>query len=445
VLTRLKRLIRPLIPGVRYLDRRFEETLGTIARLEKRVTWQEEIIQSLRLAEQELAASNAQATEAAREIRGQIESFRTRIETFASELEALGAQLSGRCQPPQESTIGEPDGAAIHFSDVRNYQISALYRELVGGAAPDDEAAGDAGSKQGGGYRHRFIVASHGQTATFWFARALDSHPDIHCTHGYTYPSVSARARILTNEETARQRKITYERYFRMNLDEYFAEQEEQRAARSADDPDAKGVLGSVHTLTAGMIFHHLKVGVTTPFTWANMIRHPIARLHSVTRHWERLADDVLLQDQLEKDWEHARFLLEYCEGTLAEATATHSDKLFTIGIKQMSDIAQDIIQCINEDVLLIHTERLTRNREYFRDTVARLCGAHIDVGDDYLDEVFAQGRSNIHAEGRTRDPATIYRSWPLWRQAMLRNFFAARKYTELYSMLGYDTACLRQ
>src|SRR2546426_9619946 len=59
-----------------------------------------------------------------------------------------------------------------------------------------------------------FIVASHGQTATKWFAKALDLHPQINCSHGYYYPPIAAND-PRSDLPVAEQRRVTEERFFK--------------------------------------------------------------------------------------------------------------------------------------------------------------------------------------------------------------------------------------
>ena len=68
-----------------------------------------------------------------------------------------------------------------------------------------------------------FIIFSAGATATKWIAASLGKHPDIFCSHGYTYPPSQAKSKEYTLDELRKLRKDK-KRFYKISPENYFNE-----------------------------------------------------------------------------------------------------------------------------------------------------------------------------------------------------------------------------
>jgi len=256
-----------------------------------------------------------------------------------------------------------------------------------------------------------FIVASHGQTATKWFAKALDLHPQINCSHGYYYPPLAAND-PRSEMPVAEQRRVTEERFFKrpegLSLEEYFNELDELGRGQQADLPVFNG---SVHCFTAAMMFNQLRTDRADGLVWMNMVRHPIDRINSVVAHWTNiLVDDERFRKHLfECDLLRCRHLIELISEYHDVDFGTVQNALFIVALLQLQDIHNDLKACLDHHVPIIVQERLVSDRSYFRDIAVHLTRDEIEISKDYLDRIFAMPKINTHQLGS--------REWVEWEK----------------------------
>ncbi len=276
-----------------------------------------------------------------------------------------------------------------------------------------------------------FIVASHGQTATAWFAEMLDMHPRINCSHGYYHPTLFAtdpRFKALPGPE---RRRVTVERFFKLSLNDYLAE---LNKAGRRPWPWQRPFNGSVHCFTAGMMFHHLKSHRPPGLVWMNMIRNPVQRVNSVAAHWRTLLEsDALARDHLLNiDFPAARHIADPVSARYDVDFSDAANAMFVTALLQLQHINIDLERCIQEDIPVITAERLVSDRAYFAEIVGRLTRGAIPITSGYLDQVFAAPRTNRH-----RSPGA-QETWADWQWHAYQVVMDERT-RGLYRSFGYE------
>ncbi|HUC62617.1 MAG TPA: hypothetical protein VMF53_11740 [Alphaproteobacteria bacterium] len=241
-----------------------------------------------------------------------------------------------------------------------------------------------------------FYVSTVGSTASLWFARALSMHPEINCFHGVR--SLAPQNGDSTSKEFVRS--LTHL---------YFLCQGEK-------------VFGSIHGYDGSDIEPEIRA---IEGAYAGMIRHPIARIHSLFHR------EVPLIGTLELPPED--IYRPFREGALPDF---HFDD-FGIHFNPYARCFYTLcVRTIDQDTWMLERldeaqifrfERLVAERDYFRacfETIAEGCRHVMEINprrpgpprlkatERYLDKVFAMGVVNPKNTGAT-EVEEIFAAWP--------------------------------
>lgn len=276
-----------------------------------------------------------------------------------------------------------------------------------------------------------FIVTCIGHSASKWLAASLSRHPDIICSHGAGRPSIAlvhdrdyeVTERILIAEDEQKRPR-------EMSLDSVFSELEEQGQA------DA---YGNVHMFTVPSLKRSIaRKRPQVRFKIANLIRHPVSWVESGTYNY-------LEQLQFNPDYEpRVRERVFRQRGFWESIIKTHK---VDVGLQEVQAFLCSVfaIRAMRADFLAlpltshIQMERITKDPELYKAVVRWLTQGRVEVSANYIDEVFAHGKVNVHNKKGKRSPAEIFACWEKWKRELLAKAVRQTEIDELYGQLGYD------
>lgn len=276
-----------------------------------------------------------------------------------------------------------------------------------------------------------FIIASHGQTATMWFASALNRHPHIFCEHGYMYPPEGANGREFTLEEFKKRSEVTASRFWDLSIDQYIGE---------LRDCTNELFAGSVHAFTYGRLANLMDVApisFTDRLTILNMVRHPITRITSTFKCWnpvdaEKPSEFVFLSKDFETRCGH---LVEYINKR-HQIEFTPQDKSFIVAILSLEDITQDMVRAKQNKVYNICFEKLISDVTYFCNVVRRITGNKLSHAS--IAELFHTKQVNKHNHQQERTPEQQYALWEPWQQDVFQFIVERHNMKEVYAEFDY-------
>lgn len=282
-----------------------------------------------------------------------------------------------------------------------------------------------------------FFITSHGQTATLWLAAALSKHPNIFCSHGYSYPPEAAEERELTARDHEQRVKATNERFWTMRLNEYLLE---LCAATT------KPIIGNVHAFTYGRLntlLHHVKTSILKNILIFNMVRHPIPRLQSTYFCWTADRDDVIMPAFIDYDFNHrAKHIVEYLNQH-HQIEYTPKNKAFIVALLSIEDITRDIQLAQQNKVPHLVFEHITTNPSKLSELLNAIRSLAVSSDFDLINDIFALKKMNQHNRQSSNKIDTIYANWDIWKQDAFNFLFETLNMNHIYADFQYDFSFL--
>jgi hypothetical protein len=280
---------------------------------------------------------------------------------------------------------------------------------------------------------HYFLLATHGQTASMWIAAALNSHPDIFCTHAYHYPPSGAQFAETTDTELKKTHTGGNNRFWGLSVDDYLQE--------LTDAAGGAPYVGNVHAFYLGRLLSMLSSSKHCDrLRIANIIRHPIGRMMSAFSHWQRLVTlDPAIKNYLITDTRtNCGYIMEYLKPLFPSLDLEDTDvMLFLLALRQMDVVSEDAGKAIAGGILQVTFEEVTTKPQAFAELFHGLTGARPTPA--YLDALFAREAINAHAKGKRLSPEEMFAGWQSWQQKAFSFIADKSKMRENYAPAGYD------
>lgn len=279
-----------------------------------------------------------------------------------------------------------------------------------------------------------FFVTSYGRTATYWLAAMLNSHPDIYCTHGPTLKRLVGAPNDPPVEHTSEVFR-DQDQYYGLRLDEMSRQMQRQHGAR---------IYGNVHAFTAMRLQNKIKdERYPHMVTRANLLRHPVTRLDSYTKHCIKQSyDDSHMRDSF------SAFVDKHSAGSKMQQMI-HSrygvdfslvaNKMFVLAVIMLgNDMSDTQVQCPQ-----VPYERLVSDIEYFQWFVWYISNGEATITDQMLAEFRTAHRKNA-ANAMQMTSLEIIRKWAKWQVYLLRFCLESTPAMQrLYRELQYDIDCV--
>lgn len=278
-----------------------------------------------------------------------------------------------------------------------------------------------------------FCVTSHGWSGSFWLALALDSHPEILCTHS----ALNIPARMDSSKETLKKKKREHAAAVngRINysIEGLFDE------IRSYSD-HRYPVYGCVHTLRIRDLPEiYEKSNNDLKHRVVNLVRNPISVISSGHGQlYDHMQWDVtVLQDVVNSISTELDFFNELA--VKHNLNLCDQDVLaFLSATMHMHNLKRD--QDIAPECPTVRMEDITGDKQQFKNLVGDLTENSIDVGEDYVDAVFSRGPINKHSKGsRLSTPEEKYNFWDEWKKEAFIYAFERTGLRDSYGRFGYD------
>lgn len=300
---------------------------------------------------------------------------------------------------------------------------------------------------------HRFLITSHGCSASNWLAYVLNQHHDIVCAHSSAAIIASDRAEVDVNEILRIEglpgiyRKLEmirsgYQNRSRQSLEKVFVSLETQLPAR---------LYGLVHTFrlrdlpTQSQDFEmHFR-----PLPVANLIRHPIDLVQSLCGQFlETFRFDILdFQWTVKKIIDNAQDIVEELSAEHGFFPGDYDALCFLGACVCMTGLQQDIEatpfaqNSDNFDFLgTIRCEDITTDPEVLKFWVEQLSAKSVRADQDYLEACYRTGHVNRHNRDSTaKTSREKFETWRPWQKDAFTRIFARLAIRSHYEDQGYD------
>ncbi|MCR9253799.1 MAG: hypothetical protein NXI20_25515 [bacterium] len=293
----------------------------------------------------------------------------------------------------------------------------------------------------------RFIVASHGWSASNWVAHSLNMHKDILCTHS-AKNIVANDPFVHTNESLKKDINKWHNGY-------------ELRLNRSVDScyDDLERIeqtkfTGTVHVYRLrDLPSLHDKFPFQQPYKVFNLIRNPMSLVWSGYGQFK----DLFLYDLNELYWTLKK-IIDHSKEFIHEVGNRHhinigeTDKLAFIGacsvlssLRKDIDAIQEIENANHLDYKgVIKMEEITQNPETLELLLQKISDESINIDDSYFDSVYKLGAINKHKKDSKKITASErFSALEDWQKEVFVFFMKKFNLTEEYSKFGYDLTYL--
>lgn len=206
---------------------------------------------------------------------------------------------------------------------------------------------------------HAFAIVSTGAAATTWVAKALNSHPQICCTHGVGLPlrALSPSIRLSGLEQM----------YFVLRMAHGYAAAGDVHGIHRKDIPALKEAMGDA-------------------FSAAVLVRDPLPRLKSVLSQFERFVDTNAYDAELT----YIDSVIDQYQLDLPDTS--NATKLFVVGVNVLNSVIDE------QDVgPFYRMEDVTTRQASLRDLVRHISGGRVDPGWRWTRKTVALARVNPH------------------------------------------------
>lgn len=286
----------------------------------------------------------------------------------------------------------------------------------------------------------RFLVTSHGMTASHWFASCLNTHPAIYCSHDSSDVSNGKETYSLKNDEQ-------YKRHLPVK----------QLFLDSVQYTGDKHVIGNV----AGFILNDLYQKIFkekydfSGLVIANMIRHPVTYINSFvafaleTKH----SNSEIYQRRFGKATNYLSNLAR--DFKISNFNSAHPEIVsFVQACHSCTKIARDMNY---GDFIHIKMENLTTDKKYFNSVAQRLTLGQYSFSETMLNDFFKRPlashkyfvkKNNLSSKSvsYSSDSQKIYAAWEQWKKDIFIKILYGivegvghRTIKSLYEEQGYD------
>lgn len=276
--------------------------------------------------------------------------------------------------------------------------------------------------------KETFFVTSYGRTATAWLTHVLNLHDDIYCTHGPAL-HLGKEATVSVHEQQGD--------FYALSLDEIINGMQSRVNTR---------MYGNIHAFTASNLHRKLSSeGISYPYRWVNIIRHPFVRLESFVRQWVRDIEEngnVVLK----KNLEDAIAANPTCQGLMKVVNQSYSvdfsnikNSFFLYSIVQLGNDLSDIeVPCRH-----IKYEDIFSSTEYFIWFFKYLTNNKMPINENLMQSI-----KNSKLEGSSQKKGILYKEviqkWEKWQVMLVRYWLKNSPETvSLYKSLEYELTCI--
>jgi len=276
-----------------------------------------------------------------------------------------------------------------------------------------------------------FMIASHGWSGSHWLASALNMHPDIVCCHSaLNIPATKSTWENNKLQKTTNERDIARRRRGQVSIDALLSEVESYGCAQA---------YGNVHTIRVRDLEELKAFGPPKrSCLFANLARHPISVVASGAGQFE----DMIFWDihALIESSDALREIIDIAKAAAEKFGLNLCDapvRSFIAATQHLTHLARD--QKIAPSIRTIIMERVTTEKDYFRNVLDYLTKGRLDITEEYINSVFSIGKLNSHKTKSYLTAEALYESWEPWKKYIFNE--VAKKYniTELYKPLNYD------
>lgn len=276
-----------------------------------------------------------------------------------------------------------------------------------------------------------FMVTCHGWSGSNWLANALHTHPDIICTH-----SVANLLPHGSGYNAKQEDECSRQGYTRGRKDQTLAEH--FTGLRELGEAKA---YGSVHRYRLRDLPNLLQNAGGVSFQLVNLVRHPVNLAASGQGQFEDLVQreifarievmDFCKQGMKVYEALAKRHQIDICDWSfLSFLAACQHCYVLVHDLKALRHIAP---------IPNIMMEKMTSERDYFKQHLAELTQNTLDISEDYLDEVFQIGRINQHRKKAKLTAEQQFNEWAPWQREGFAIFAAQSGIIQEYSAIGYD------
>lgn len=282
---------------------------------------------------------------------------------------------------------------------------------------------------------NKFIVTSHGWSASNWLATALDLHKEITCAHSAGLVLPGAGGYDPRAEDAISKKNVLHGRH-NYSLKDHFEKVFELRPSK---------VIGSVHRYRMRDLPNLLKEqhhSEAISFKLMNLVRHPVSLVSSgASQFTEMAARNPFIRIEIMNFFSKQRhfyanladqFDLDLCDWPILSFLAAAQHQI----------ILRHDQECMGS-VTNILMERITTQPDYFLKIANQLVSHSIEIDEAYVDEVFSLGRVNRHQlatdEKVSSQAEDRFSSWADWQRVAFTHFLKVSKLQPAYEQLGYD------
>ncbi|GAC19915.1 hypothetical protein [Paraglaciecola arctica] len=283
---------------------------------------------------------------------------------------------------------------------------------------------------------HNFIVTSHGLSATNWFSKSINMHPEVMCVHG-NEKNLFDKAHIKNDEGISISQKNSTQNHGDESIQQHFSSLSEVRTAKS---------YGSVHYYR--LRDHNLQAGFNSRelnFNIANLVRNPVNLVNSSAAHYLNTLSSGNLNMHAEVFDTAVKQSQIYCQ----LATMYKLKMLDPYFLSFMAACMTLTMLCHEHNLIdncpHIPMEKLVTDQKYYSEVFSFLTG--IEPSESYINQVFSQNAINQHANKRVESAEEQYGAWQEWQKMAFYSVWDAVNkqggISKQYTKLGYDFSFL--
>lgn len=281
-----------------------------------------------------------------------------------------------------------------------------------------------------------FMVTCHGWSGSNWFAKALNLHTKIICTHSVTNELPSEGVSQSGEQENEKGRLQRVRGRQDQTLKQHFD------YLLSLGQADA---YGSVHRYRVRDL---IKLDLTSGpnFTLANQVRHPVKLVNSGYGQLLDMVDsEVYTRAEVMRFFDRYYPYYEYIAARHDLQLTDWSVLCFLAACHHMKVLTQELF-IMNKKFPsshIIKMERLTTEKIYYEQSVQNLVGDHVEISEEYLKNVFSLGAVNRHAKRTLHTAAEQYSDWEDWQREAFSDLASTSNIVTPYTSIGYDFSFL--
>lgn len=279
-----------------------------------------------------------------------------------------------------------------------------------------------------------FLVTCFGNSASTWYGKTLNMHPDIVCSHGPVEPTIGLEyEREQTPEETANA--IPYAaKFLSRKISETFQEIVDY-------EPGAK-VYGSVQGYRIGQVANISKKypDESLELQCVNLVRHPVNWVMSTAANFIRQTEVSLLMRHELLNAAKSQYSLYTDWAKQADKDPLSWDNLaFFAACLYMHTLMNDFDIANKLNVPFILKEEITTDPDKFKEATAFVTANKIDISDEFVDQAMGAGVVNSHQQKPSLTPKEQWQRWDEHQRHLFTQMANSARIKPAYEKLGYD------